>query len=370
MHFACEVARPRDHRLHRLQGVAPDGPVYASGARCGPAGRGRCGTRHRADRRPRRRRCGDRHRRAQVLRVVRQPAERARARPSQSVLDRPDHSESRGRLGLDRARDEGPSALPVHGVRRVEHGDRRRDGRDPARPGRRDDLRRYRGTCDARQHRRIRRDARDLATKRRPRARLAPVRRRARRLRHGRGGGNGRDRGARAREGARREDLCGAPRVRGLVRREPRLRPRPERREPGEGARDGVRRRRHRAGGGRVRQRARHLDARPATPARRACSRSRSARRRPIARRSPRRKAPRGTASGPQARSRRSSRSSRSSAGILPPTINQTTPDPTCDLDYIPNEARHEQVEVGVSNSFGFGGHNACLVFRRWHDDP
>ena len=53
--------------------------------------------------------------------------------------------------------------------------------------------------------------------------------------------------------------------------------------------------------------------------------------------------------------------------GILPPTINQTTPDPTCDLDFIPNEARHEQVEVAVSNSFGFGGHNACLVFRRWH---
>src|SRR3954466_6563689 len=55
--------------------------------------------------------------------------------------------------------------------------------------------------------------------------------------------------------------------------------------------------------------------------------------------------------------------------GILPPTINQTTPDPTCDLDYTPNEARHEQVEIGVSNSFGFGGHNACLVFRRWHGE-
>jgi len=55
--------------------------------------------------------------------------------------------------------------------------------------------------------------------------------------------------------------------------------------------------------------------------------------------------------------------------GILPPTINQTTPDPTCDLDYIPNEARHEQVEIGVSNSFGFGGHNAVVVFRRWHGD-
>jgi 3-oxoacyl-[acyl-carrier-protein] synthase II len=54
--------------------------------------------------------------------------------------------------------------------------------------------------------------------------------------------------------------------------------------------------------------------------------------------------------------------------GVLPPTINQTTPDPTCDLDFIPNEARQEQVEVAVSNSFGFGGHNACLVFRRWHD--
>ncbi len=55
--------------------------------------------------------------------------------------------------------------------------------------------------------------------------------------------------------------------------------------------------------------------------------------------------------------------------GILPPTINQEVPDPECDLDVIPNEARHEQVEIGVSNSFGFGGHNACLVFRRWHDE-
>jgi len=53
--------------------------------------------------------------------------------------------------------------------------------------------------------------------------------------------------------------------------------------------------------------------------------------------------------------------------GILPPTINQDVPDPECDLDYIPNEARETQVEIGVSNSFGFGGHNACVVFRRWH---
>jgi 3-oxoacyl-[acyl-carrier-protein] synthase II len=53
--------------------------------------------------------------------------------------------------------------------------------------------------------------------------------------------------------------------------------------------------------------------------------------------------------------------------GELPPTLNQTTPDPACDLDYIANEARLEQAEIGVSNSFGFGGHNSSLVFRRWN---
>ena len=52
--------------------------------------------------------------------------------------------------------------------------------------------------------------------------------------------------------------------------------------------------------------------------------------------------------------------------GILPPTINQEHPDPECDLDYVPNEAREQEVDVGMSNSFGFGGHNATLVFRRY----
>jgi 3-oxoacyl-[acyl-carrier-protein] synthase II len=52
--------------------------------------------------------------------------------------------------------------------------------------------------------------------------------------------------------------------------------------------------------------------------------------------------------------------------GVLPPTINLTTPDPDCDLDYVANEARREQVEIAVSNSFGFGGHNTCVVFGRW----
>ena len=52
--------------------------------------------------------------------------------------------------------------------------------------------------------------------------------------------------------------------------------------------------------------------------------------------------------------------------GIVPPTINQEHPDPECALDYVPNEARDHEVAVGMSNSFGFGGHNATLVFRRY----
>ena len=56
--------------------------------------------------------------------------------------------------------------------------------------------------------------------------------------------------------------------------------------------------------------------------------------------------------------------------GIIHPTVNYEYPDPRCDLDYVPNVARKANVEVVLSNAFGFGGQNACLVFKRYQGDP
>jgi len=55
--------------------------------------------------------------------------------------------------------------------------------------------------------------------------------------------------------------------------------------------------------------------------------------------------------------------------GWVPPTINYKHPDPACDLDYVPNQARQLAPRVTLSNSFGFGGHNGCLILSRWEGE-
>ncbi|MBR0174062.1 MAG: hypothetical protein IJQ22_00980 [Bacteroidales bacterium] len=52
--------------------------------------------------------------------------------------------------------------------------------------------------------------------------------------------------------------------------------------------------------------------------------------------------------------------------GIITPTINLDTPDPECDLDYTPNKAQKHPFTLGISDSLGFGGHNACVAFRKF----
>jgi 3-oxoacyl-[acyl-carrier-protein] synthase II len=54
--------------------------------------------------------------------------------------------------------------------------------------------------------------------------------------------------------------------------------------------------------------------------------------------------------------------------GIIPPTINLHHPDPNCDLNYVPNEAQQRTINVAMSNSMGFGGHNTCLIFKRYEE--
>jgi 3-oxoacyl-[acyl-carrier-protein] synthase II len=52
----------------------------------------------------------------------------------------------------------------------------------------------------------------------------------------------------------------------------------------------------------------------------------------------------------------------------IPPTINLDNPDPECDLDYVPNEGRHAEINIAISNAFGFGGHNTTLVIKKYAD--
>ena len=57
------------------------------------------------------------------------------------------------------------------------------------------------------------------------------------------------------------------------------------------------------------------------------------------------------------------------SENLVPPTTNYRDPDPDCDLNYVPNQLIESEISVALSNSFGFGGHNACIALRAWDDE-
>ena len=259
----------RSRAVDRPQDGAAHGSLHAPRARRGPAGRGRLGHRHRGRCAPDRRVGGHGHRRPAVVPGLLRRPSRPGAGSRGAVLDPRDHPEPRRRVAVDRARHAGALVGPVHGLRGVEHVDRRVARRDQARPRRRDVLRGDGGADRGGGHGRVLGDARAVAAQRRSRAREPAVRRRARRLRDGRGGGGDRPRGARACPRARREDLRRGHRLRRLLRREshhgarsPRPRPRAE---------DGARRRRHRGRRTSTTSTPTRRRRRSATPRRRRC---------------------------------------------------------------------------------------------------
>ena len=312
------------------------------------------------------RRDRDGHRRAQVLRDVRRPAQRAgpgRVNPFSIVQIIPNLAAGWVSMELGTR---GPLLAPCTAcaASNMAIG----DGLDSIRLGRADVM--FCGgteapvsrVCD----RRLRRDACDLAAERRAGARIATLRRRARRVRDGRGRGGDRPRGARAGQGPRRAHLRGAARLRRLVRRKPRSDPDPTGENPARAIRMAL------ADAGVSPDEVGYVNAHgTSTPA------GDSGETRVLKLALGEEKAyatPVSSTKGATGHCLGAAGAVEAifsilalERGVLPPTINQETPDPECDLDYIPNVAREQQVEIAVSNSFGFGGHNACLVFRRWH---
>ena len=170
-----------------------------------------------------------------------------------------------------------------------------------------------------------------------------------------------------ARPQARRADPRGAGRLRRRERRLPRRRARAKTAKGAANAMTlGARRRGRRAGGGRLHQRARHLDE-AERPVGDAGDQARLRRGR-LPRADQRHEVddrPRFRRGG---RRRVGRRVQSIQTGMIHPTINYEHPDPDCDLDYVPNEARRVDVDVVLKNSFGFGGQNACLVFKRFEE--
>ncbi len=182
--------------VDREEAGPADGPVRTAHPRgCAPSRGGRR-ARHRGRRGSDRRVDRHGHRRDQVVPGLLRHTGPARARPGEPLRDPLHHPEHGGRLGLDAARHARPALVGVHRLRGLEHGDRPGRGRHPARPRGRHALRWHRVGDQRGRNRRLRRDAGAVATQRRAGARKPPLRRRARRLRHGRGRRRPRARGA------------------------------------------------------------------------------------------------------------------------------------------------------------------------------
>ena len=225
-----ERSRPR--RVRRSQGCSANGPVHAPCVGGGASGRVGLRARDRAARGECRHRDRDGAWRRRVVRGVRDPADSPRAGPRESFLDRSNASEPCRRVGLDRARHARAAADGVDSLRSVEHGARGRPGCDSARPRRCHVLRRDGGARNCGGGREFRRDASALTTQRRPSDCVPSIRRRARRLRDGRGSRGPSARGTRACACTRRTHLRRTDRLRRLLRRESRLRSRPGRFNP------------------------------------------------------------------------------------------------------------------------------------------
>ena len=292
----------------------------------------------------------------------------ARARSGEPVRDPADHPEHGRRLGLDGARQPRAAGVPVHRLRGFEHGDRRGDGHDPARPRGRGLRRRHRSRHHAGRDRRLQRDAGALTAKRGPEKASRPFDADRSGFVMGEAGGvivleeleHARARGAKI-----YAELLGY----GLSSDAAHItEPDPTGAEPG--ARDDRWRSATRAS-----RRRRSTTSMPTALRRRSATRARrnviklalgeeNARKTPVSST----KGATGHCLGASGAVEAIFSILAVNKNMLPPTINYETPDPECDLDYIPNEAREADVKVAVSNSFGFGGHNACIVLRELAD--